>query len=277
MPSLRQFACLTLVAIVSLVCSPANAQKVLYPLGIAVSGNKIFISDKDSPAVWQVVDGKASLFFKGSRKFRTPLNAVRYLGIDKKGDLVAGDSATRDIYRFVGAKPTALTKGAIGNPMGFAVNKAGDLIVANIELHEIVKVPSGGGKPTRIGRVVAPRGVFVDSKDNVWVVSGGNQPLQRFTPAGNKEVIIDKRVFGFPHDIVMDKEEKNIYISDGYGKAIWRIAGKGKPQKFASGKPFSNPTCLAWHGKNLLVVDSRAKAVFSIDPKGKVTTLFQQK
>jgi hypothetical protein len=47
----------------------------------------------------------------------------------------------------------------------------------------------------------------------------------------------------------------------------------GKPEKWAASPAFVNPVGLAWRGETLLVVDSRAKAVFQVDSEGKVTPL----
>ncbi|HBL43028.1 MAG TPA: hypothetical protein DDZ90_06490, partial [Planctomycetaceae bacterium] len=83
-------------------------------------------------------------FFTGSKVFRTPLNAVRCVAIDKEGHVLAGDSSTREVYRFekAGAKPQPLTNGGIGIPMDVVVLKNGDLLVSDLELQQIWKVPA---------------------------------------------------------------------------------------------------------------------------------------
>ena len=69
-----------------------------YPLAVGVDSNRtIYVVDRDLPGIWKVQDGKPSIYFQGSKKFRTPLNAVRCLAFDSKGVLSAGDSSTREV------------------------------------------------------------------------------------------------------------------------------------------------------------------------------------
>jgi hypothetical protein len=62
-------------------------------------------------------------------------------------------------------------------------------------------------------------------------------------------------------------------VSDGYARAIWKIPPGGKPEKWVSGEPLANPVGLAWLGEDLLVVDSRANAIFRIRPNGEMGAL----
>ena len=90
----------------------AGAAELDYPLSIAVTNSGvIYLADRNLPGVWKLEGEKLTLFFEGSRKFRTPLNAIRCLAIDQEGKLLAGDSSTRDVYRFDDAgKPVGLTQ-----------------------------------------------------------------------------------------------------------------------------------------------------------------------
>lgn len=248
---------------------PAQMQ---YPLAAAVSeSGTIYVGDRNLPGVWKIDGGKLSPLFEGSKRYRTPLNAVRCLAMDKAGALLAGDSATREVYRFdKDGKPVPLTDGGIGIPMSIAVRSNGDLIVADLELHRTWKVPAAGGKPDQVAEVPAPRGVCIDSDDNVWVVSHGKNQVVRITAAGKVETVVEGRPFQFPHNIVLSPD-KTAFVTDGYAKAVWKIPPGGKPEKWVSGDPFVNPVGLAWKKDNLLVVDPRANAVFEIAPGGKVT------
>ncbi len=229
-----------------------------YPLSAAVSeSGTIYVGDRNLPGVWKIEGGKLSLFFEGSKRYRTPLYAVRCLAIDKAGSLLAGDSATREVYRFDKAgKPVPLTDGGIGMPMSIAVNSKGDLLVADLELHRIWKVPAAGGKPEQVAEVQAPRGVCIDSEDNVWVVSHGKNQVVRITASGKVEAVVEGRPFVFPHNIVLSPD-KTAFVTDGYSKAVWRIPPGGKPEKWVSGDPLVNPVGLTWKKDNLLVVDPR--------------------
>lgn len=245
-----------------------------YPISIAVAGTgKLYIADRNLPGVWQVDGGDLSTLFKGSKKFRTPLNAVRCVALDKNGSVLAGDSSTREVYRLDDdGKAVPLTDGGIGIPMGIAVGSKGQLLVADLELHRIWRVPAEGGKPEELAEVQAPRGLCIDNDDNLWVISHGKNQIVRVSPSGEVETVVEGRPFQFPHTIVL-AEDKTAYVCDGYAKAIWKVPPGGKPTKWVSGDPLVNPVGLARRGDGLLVVDPRANAVFETDASGKPTKL----
>ncbi len=262
------------VALAAARSCPAQMQ---YPLSAVVSeSGTIYVADRNLPGVWKIEGGKLSPFFEGSKRYRTPLNAVRCLAIGKDGALLAGDSATREVYRFdKDSKPVPLTDGRIGIPMSIAVNRTGDLLVADLELHRIWKVPAAGGKPEQVAEVSAPRCVVVDGEDNIWVVSHGKNQVVRIVASGKVETAVEGRPFLFPHNIVLGPD-KTAYVTDGYAEAVWKIPPGGKPEKWVSGDPLVNPVGLTWKKDKLLVVDPRANALFEITPDGKLAKVAVQ-
>src|SRR5690606_2121525 len=72
----------------------------VYPVDVvAAEDGTLYVADLRLPGIWKIIDGKAEIFVKGEATFRTPLNAIRCLALDPDGHLLAGDSATREIYR----------------------------------------------------------------------------------------------------------------------------------------------------------------------------------
>lgn len=251
-----------------------RAAELQYPLAIvAADDGTIYVADRKLPGIWKISGGKAEVFFQGSKKFRTPLNAVRCVALDRKGRLLAGDSATREVYRFDAAgKPHPLTDGGIGIPMSIAVDSAGDLFVADLEVHRIWKVPGEGGKPEEFAVVPAPRGLAIDADDRLWIVSHGKNQLLRLDKKGKIEVVIKGRPFRFPHQLVLAGEE-TVYISDGYSKAVWKMTDGGAPKKWISGDPLVGPVGIALSGKKLLIADPGANAIFEASPDGSLSRL----
>ena len=94
----------------------------------------------------------------------------------------------------------------------------------------------------------------------------------RFDAEYKPQTIVDEGTFSFPHTVVIDPAG-TAYVADGYKKTIWKVPADGKPQAWVQGKPLVNPVGLAWQGKQLLVVDPRAKAVFQISNEGKICPL----
>ncbi len=248
---------------------PTCGQGLDYPLAVVAGPeNSIFVGDLNFHGIWKIQDGKASIYFQGSKKFRTPLNAVRCLGIDSNGKLLAGDSATREVYRFDAPEtPIPLTGGGIGIPTAIAVDSKGDLFVADLELHCIFHVPAGGGKATEFVKVPAPRGLAIDAQDRLWVVSHSKEPLVRFGKDKVKEVVVADSIFQFAHQIVLDSSGDS-YVTDGYAKSVWKIPSQGKPEPFFSGDPLKNPVGLAKQGDRLLIADPHQKMIYSISTTG---------
>jgi sugar lactone lactonase YvrE len=269
----RAILCASMTCIAS---GSVAAAELKYPISVAAAADgTIYVADNsfDFHAIWKIRDGQLEVFFEASRKFRTPLNAVRCVAVDAKGRLIAGDSATREVYRFnEGNKPEPLTSGSIGIPMAVAFNSSGDLLVCNLELHQIVRVPEAGGKPEVVAELMAPRGIAVDSQDRAWVVMHGkDRQVARIGADGKVETIVEGRPFQFPHTIALDAEQ-NAYIADGYGKAIWKVAPGGKPEKWTTSDTLINPVGVCWHNDRLLIADPRARGIFA-SGDGKLTRI----
>lgn len=253
-----------------------------YPLNVtATTDGTLYVADRNLPGVWKVTpEGEKSVFFQASKKLRTPLNAVRCIALDRQGRVLAGDSATREVYRFNDAgEPVPLTMGGIGIPMGIAVSSAGKLFVADLELHRICRVPAEGGSAETFIVVQAPRALTIDAEDRLWVISDAPQRGQkefnqvlRITLAGKQEALVQGRVFAFPGGITLDSRGA-AYVSDGYGKTIWKIPPGDKPEPWISGEPLNHPVGVTWHQDRLLIADPRAKVIFEASDDGKLSCL----
>jgi DNA-binding beta-propeller fold protein YncE len=267
---------LTLLALIaSASLTAVHADELQYPLSVAAGKDGvIYVADKDMHGIWKIYAGKLEPLFRGSNKFRTPLNAVWCVGVDPKGRVVAGDSATREVYRFNDKnEPEPLTKGGVGIPWALAFDSKGDILVCDLEIHQVVKVPGEGGEPVKVAQVAGPRGIAIDAADRAWVVSGGgkNQVL-RVDPQGNVETVVEGRPFQFPLNITLDKEQ-NAYLCDNYSHAIWKIPKDGKPEKFLADKPLDMPVGITFTGDGLLIADPHAKMVFEATLDGKISPL----
>lgn len=248
-----------------------------YPLAVAVGKDStVYVADRDLPGVWKFADNKWSIYFQGSKKFRTPLNAVRCLAIDNDGKLLAGDSATREIYRFDDAgQPQPLTKGNVGIPMAMAVAKDGSIYASDLEIQRIVKIPSAGGEPDVIAEIAAVRGLAIDADGQLIIVCHGKDAVLKLSPGGKeRSVVVSGKPFQFSHHVVIgDKGE--MYIADNYAKTIWKVEGTAAPVALVTGEPLKSPVGVALLNGDLLVADPHAKAVLRRTPDGKVGPLGQ--
>ncbi|MEZ6136216.1 MAG: NHL repeat-containing protein [Pirellulaceae bacterium] len=256
---------------------PEPPQLPYYPLDLAINGEgAVFVVDRNLHGIWKWQDEKLSIFVEGSAKFRTPLNAPRTVAFDQNGLLLVGDSATREIYRVsADGKPEPITGGAIGIPMDIAVKKDGTIYVADVELRTLFRIPPGESKPIKVAEV-NPRGVFVDSKQQVWVVSQDPQQIQIVSDSGESQVIVEQRVFQFPHQLVVDATG-TAFVTDGYQKAIWKIPAGGKPHVFFEGAPLDNPVGITLLDDKLVVVDPRTRTIYRFDENDKPQAWFEIK
>jgi len=250
-----------------------HSQGMEYPLAVAAaSDGTLYVADRNLPGIWKIQDGVPTIYFQASKTFRTPMNAIRCLAIDSSGTLYAGDSSTREIYRFdASGKPQPLTAGGIGIPMAIAINSKGNLLVADLEQHKIFEVPSAGGKATEFAKVQAPRGIAIDGKDRVLVLSNSKQPLVRIDENRKTEVLVEEAMFEFTHQLVIDSDE-TVFFCDGYAKTIWKMANGGKPEKMFVGEPLKNPVSLCLTSDQILIADPHQKTIFAL-PKSGATTL----
>lgn len=270
---------LTLVLLGSLLAAPARGQDLVYPLDVAIGkSGALYIVDRNLPGLWKATDGQLSIFFQAKKQFRTKLNAVRCISADGKGGLLVGDTGTREVYRFsTDGKSTPLTKGGIGIAMGIAVDAKGTIFVADLELQRVWSVPAAGGEPKEFAVLPAPRGMTFDKTGQLWVVSGGSKnQLVKIAPDGKITPVVKGRTFIYPNDVAIGPDG-TAYVSDGYADCIWKVAPDGKATKWVSGKPLDNPVGLAWQKQTLLVVDSRAKQVFTVSPTGKLSAVKLEK
>jgi sugar lactone lactonase YvrE len=257
------------------------AEEFHYPLKPAVGANgSVYVADLKLPGIVVVQKGAIEKYFAAPKKIGAPLSRVRCVALDRNGKVLAGDSATREVYRFdEPGKPTPLTKGAqagIGIPMAIVVDSKGDIFVADLEVHAIWRIPAKGGAAEKFADVPAPCGMAIDAKDQLWVVSRRNKQLFRISPDKKIDVLVAERIFEFPNDVALDGKG-TAYISDGHGKAIWKLANGGKPERWIADKQLVNPVGLAWQDGNLLIADPNPKAktgqVYKADSTGKLSPL----
>jgi sugar lactone lactonase YvrE len=251
---------------------PDKPQGTRYPLAVAVHEETIYVADLKLPGVWRLQDGTASIYFQAEKKFRTPLNAIRCLAIDSEGRLLAGDSSTRNIYRFdKQGKPSPIIDSpvGIGLPMAIVVDSAGDLLVADLETHRVIRVTAKDGTMTPVARVQAPRGLAIDGENKLLVLSHGPDQVVHITSEGAVEKVVEGRPFKFPHHIALN-DQGVLYVADGYGKCIWKVKD-GAAEKWVADSAFANPVGVAWLGDSLLVADPQANRLFELTRDGEVS------
>ena len=202
-------------------------------------------------------------------------------------------------------------KACFNKPVGLAVDKGGNIYVADKLNHSIRKVTpdgvvdtiAGSGKPDfadgegGAARFNLPHGVAVDESGNIYVADFGNNRIRKITASGNVTTLAGsgkpefadgqgkEASFNGPNSVAIDGSG-NVYVADRGNNRIRKIspngtvatlAGSGKPE-FADGlgkeASFNQPSGIAVDGiGNVYVADSYNHRIRKIGPSGYITTL----
>lgn len=248
-----------------------------YPLdSVANADGTLFIVDRNLPGIRRWSPEGLTVFVQGSKKFREPLNAPRCLALAPDGTLVIGDSATRDLYRInAEGKPEAITGGKIGIPMDLAIAADGTIYIADLETRTVLKIAPNSKSPELFVKLNA-RGLCLDNAGNLWVVTQDNEQLVKVTADGKTEVIVATRQFDFPHQVIVNAAGEAL-LTDGYGKAVWKVVPGQAPQKVFQGEPLINPVGISLMGNDWIVTDPRAAKVFKFDSANQPSVLVEVK
>jgi sugar lactone lactonase YvrE len=240
-----------------------------YPLAVAVSGDDVYVVDLDLPGVWKAGESR-ELFARGTKLLRKPMNRPRCVIMHPDGGVLVGDSATREIYRIesAGAEPKPLTDGHVGIAMAMTLDAEGKtLYVGDAEKRATFRLPISGGMPELVARVNA-RGLAFDADGKLWAVTPDDAAIQRID-VETKEVekIVTGRPFQYPNGLCWAGDHG--YVTDGYGKCIWKFTADGKTEKWHEGDPLVGPVGIAVDDKSVFVADPKQKQVYQFDRESK--------
>jgi sugar lactone lactonase YvrE len=203
------------------------------------------------------------------------------------------------------------TAASFSSPEGVAVDRSGNVFVADASNNAIRKITTAGVVSTlaggeSIGFVNGtgtaasfghPTGVAVDSSGNVFVADNWNFAIRKITPAGVVSTLAGGESVGFengtgtkasfkwPHGVAVDNSG-NVFVADKGNHAIRKITPAGVVTTFAgtgaqgfvngtgTAASFFNPTGISVdNGGNVFVADWGNNAIRKITTAGVVSTL----
>jgi hypothetical protein len=227
------------------------AAEVQYPLSIAVTETGVvYLADRNLPGVWKLEGENLTVFFEGSKKFRTPLNAVRCVAVDREGKVWAGDSATREVYRLDGA----------GQAMGLTQkSRPQDPATEKPTAEKPTEKEPPKTTDTKDKKVEEPKPV-------------ATEPDPKATPAAPQKPPFIHGEIGIPMDIAFAKNG-DLYVSDLEIHRIMKVDKEGGTVKeFVT---IQAPRGLCFDDQdNLWVVSGRR--LVKVSPAGEKTTVVEE-
>ena len=212
---------------------PATSARLMHPLGMAVDGSgNLYIADRGNERIRKVT--KAGL-----------ISTVAGTGTPGFG----GDGGPA-------------TAAQLRSPWGVAVNRSGDLFIADTGNHRVRKVTPDGVITTVGGNgalsldsseddvpatsvQLNPYAVAIDASDNLFVADGNNHIIRKVTPGG--------------------------VISTVAGTGTWGFSGDGGPAVYAQ---LSDPAGLAFDGSgNLYIADRDNSRIRKVTSDGLISTV----
>jgi sugar lactone lactonase YvrE len=140
-------------------------------------------------------------------------------------------------------------------------------------------------------RFELPADVAIDKAGNLFVADSGNSTIRKITPdgivttlagsvhsPGNQDGVGSAAHFNWPQGIAVDSTG-NVYVADTENSAIRKITPDGMVTTVASGSPgsFHNPKGIAVDpATNIYVADTINGTIHKITPAGDVTTIAGQ-
>jgi len=290
---------------------PATKAGLEGPIGVAVdSGGNIFIADNKNQRIRKVdavtniitpVAGNGSASYSGDNgpAMEAGLNIPSGIAVDAAGNLYIQDTGNHRIRKVAAGSGviTTVVGGASGDNgpataavlnaiAGIAVDGMSNVYVSDATANRVAKIAagthvittvaggvrgfSGDGGPAA-GAGLNPRGVAVDSADNVYIADSSDQRTRKVDAASGTITSIETS--RFPIGVAVDASD-NVYMTDSVETALRKIAaGTGTTTVTAVFLPIDSPGLAADAAGNVYIAEAKMHRIEKVDAAGNTTTV----
>jgi sugar lactone lactonase YvrE/dienelactone hydrolase len=257
---------------------PASTAPIVVPTSVSLDGNSnLYFMDDMGWRIRKV--GSDGLLTTPGGLANPAISFVESLVADREGNLYMADTESRVVRRLAtdgtkaivagtraSAKPGKplgsagdggpATQAELSVPLGLAVDKDGNLYIADSESHRIRRVDRDGNIATVVGTGVAgfagdggpalqaqlhaPTGLAIDRDGSLWIADTGNHRVRKVTPDGTIRTVAGTGARGFSGDggpaaaarlhqpmAVAVDSQGNAFVADGFNYRVRKVAADG--------------------------------------------------
>jgi sugar lactone lactonase YvrE len=159
----------------------------------------------------------------------------------------------------------------LANPVGLAVDAAGDLFIGDYGNQRVVELTAGGNQITIASGLNYPEGVAVDGAGNVYIADSDNNRVLKVAPGGGAQTTVGSGLHN-PTGVAVDGAG-NVFIADYHNNRVVEVPAGGGPQTTV-GSGLNVPQAVAVDGLgNVYIADSGDNQVVKVTASGVQTTL----
>src|SRR5450755_700794 len=130
-------------------------------------------------------------------------------------------SAHGQSVTFAGTQSTVLA-GGFSQPWAVAVDRAGDIFIADPNNNRVVELPAGGGAQTTVGSGLSnPNGVAVDGAGDVLIADAGNNRVVEVPAGGGAQTTVGSGL-STPRGVAVDGAG-DVFIADYYDSRVLEV------------------------------------------------------
>jgi sugar lactone lactonase YvrE len=283
------------------------------PSGIAVdSSGTVFVADPGNSKIRKITPGGLVSTLAGTGQAGPddgPVAIARFDGlkdvaVDSQGNLLIAEASR--IRKITPQGIVETVTRPLKQPIGVAVDTAGNRYFADTENHRIRRLSTDGvlstlagtgvagsaDGPNGVGSLSSPMGVGIASSGDVFVADTGNNRIRRITPAGVLSTFAGTgapapgglATYFFPTGIAVDSGN-NVFVSEPAANKIHKITPAGISSVFAgtgavgfsdgpgTAATFSFPRSVAASGGDVFVADTGNHRIRKITAAGIVSTV----